>query len=56
MQVHFRYSLGFTPVSQDGKEHDLKIELTPEGQQKYADAVLRYRTQYIPIATTTASR
>lgn len=55
MQIHFRYTLGFTPRSFDAKEHDLKIELTPEGQQKYATARLRYRSQYIPVAPSPAA-
>jgi len=50
MQTHFRYTLGFDPGAFDSKKHDLKIELTPEGQRKYASAVLKYRSQYIPVA------
>ncbi|HEX5234785.1 MAG TPA: hypothetical protein VFW25_05585 [Silvibacterium sp.] len=49
MQMHFRYTLGFKPSSWDGKKHDLKVDLTPDGQKKYADAVLRYRAQYIAV-------
>jgi hypothetical protein len=50
LQLHFRYALGFKPENFDGKKHDLKVELTPGGQRKYADALLRYRSQYIPVA------
>ena len=49
LQMHFRYTLGFKPAAFDGKKHDLKIELTVDGQRKYADAVLRYRSQFIPL-------
>jgi hypothetical protein len=55
LQMHFRYTLGFRPTVRDGKKHDLKVELTPDGQRKYADAVLRYRSQYIAVASTAAS-
>jgi hypothetical protein len=51
MQLHFRYTLAFVPTVRDGKRHDLKVELTPDGQAKYASALLRYRPQYIPAAT-----
>lgn len=54
LQMHFRYTLGFSPIARDGKKHDLKVVLTPAGQQKYADAVLRYRPQYIAVAPTAA--
>jgi hypothetical protein len=56
LQMHFRYTLGFRPILRDGKKHDLKVELTPGGRQKYADAVLRYRMQYIPGATAVSSQ
>lgn len=56
LQQHFRYTLGFQPTSFDGKKHDLKIELTPSGQQKYANAVLRYRSQFIPIAESASNK
>jgi hypothetical protein len=55
LQMHFRYTLGFRPTVPDGKKHDLKVVLTPDGQQKYADAVLRYRAQYIAVAPTAAA-
>jgi len=50
LQMHFRYTLGFEPPQRDNKEHDLKVELTPEGQRKYASATLRFRPQYIPAS------
>lgn len=53
LQMHFRYTLGFEPTAFDGKEHDLKIELTPQGKAKYASAVLRYRPEY--VASTSAN-
>jgi hypothetical protein len=49
LQLHFRYTLGLRPVAFDGKMHDLKVELTAEGQKKYADAALRYRTEYLAV-------
>ncbi|MGC2161182.1 MAG: hypothetical protein WA634_04675 [Silvibacterium sp.] len=56
MQMHFRYTLGFQPAAFDGKKHDLKIELTPDGQKKYADAVLRYRPQYLAVAPSQSGK
>lgn len=50
LQQHFRYTLGFEPTIFDGKKHDLKVELTPSGIRKYANAVLRYRSQFIAVA------
>jgi hypothetical protein len=52
LQTHFRYTLGFRPAVRDRKKHDLKVELTPDGQKKYADPVLRYRRQYIAVAAS----
>jgi hypothetical protein len=48
MQAHFRDTLGFKPDTFDGKKHDLRVELTPEGQKQFPSAVLKYRSQYIP--------
>jgi hypothetical protein len=55
LQMHFRYTLGFRPTERDGKKHDLKVELTADGQKKYADTVLRYRLQYIAVAPPAAA-
>jgi hypothetical protein len=49
VQVHFRYALSFEPTERDGKQHELKVELTPEGERQNADAQLRYRPEYIPV-------
>ena len=50
MQVHFRYELGFTPASIDGKRHELKVVLTKDAQEKYKGVQLRFRPEYIPVA------
>lgn len=55
-QMHFRYTLGFRPSNWDGKKHDLKIELTPDGKRKYADAVLRFRPQYLAVPPSKNAR
>lgn len=54
MQLHFRYELGFMPPAIDGKRHELKIELTTEAKERNKGIRLRYRTEYIPLAETSA--
>jgi hypothetical protein len=48
MQVHFRYVLGFSPKKLDGKRHELRVELSPSGKQRFKDSELKARPEYIP--------
>lgn len=48
MQVHFRYVLGFSPKKVDGKRHNLRVELSALGKQKFKDSQLKARPEYIP--------
>lgn len=49
MQVHFRYVLGFAPAKLDGKRHELRVELSDSGKQKYKGSELKSRPEYIPV-------
>jgi hypothetical protein len=51
-QLHFRYTLGFRPTKLDGKRHTLRVDLTDEAKKRFLSAQLRFRPEYIPIATT----
>jgi hypothetical protein len=50
-QAHLRYTIGFKPLSIDGKKHDLKVVLTKEAQKKFRGAELRFRKNYVPVPT-----
>jgi hypothetical protein len=49
VQVHFRYVLGFAPRKLDGKRHELRVELSDFGKQKYKGTELKSRPEYIPV-------
>jgi hypothetical protein len=51
LQLHFRYTLGFRPQQLDGKRHRLKVELTEEAKKQFPSTQLRFRPEYIPVAT-----
>ncbi|MGD0829380.1 MAG: hypothetical protein ABR907_00460 [Terracidiphilus sp.] len=51
-QLRLRYTLGFKPVKLDGKTHELRVELTAEAQERFPEAALRFRRQYIPLPST----
>jgi hypothetical protein len=50
MQLHYRYELGFIPPAIDGKRHELKVELTKEGDAKHKKVRIRARPEYIPVS------
>jgi hypothetical protein len=50
LQLHLRYTIGFTPLLVDGKRHALKVELTKAAAKRYPGTELRFRQEYVPIA------
>jgi hypothetical protein len=55
LQLHLRYTIGFTPLLVDGKRHALKVELTKEAEKRFPAAELRFREEYIPVAARSAA-
>jgi hypothetical protein len=49
-QLHFRYTLGFKPLSLDGKRHEVTVKLTQRAKQQNKNVKIRYRPAYIPTA------
>lgn len=47
-QLHFRYELGFQPLSLDGKRHKLTVRLIDAASLRTKAVRLRYRTAYVP--------
>jgi hypothetical protein len=50
-QLHFRYTLGFTPLVADGNRHTLKVEFTKDARGRFPGVDLRFRQTYVPVAT-----
>ena len=55
LQLHLRYTIGFTPPQVDGKRHPLKVELTKEAARRFPGSELRFRQEYIPMAAPPAA-
>jgi hypothetical protein len=55
LQLHLRYTIGFTPLLVDGKRHALKVELTKEAAKRFPGTELRFRQEYIPVAAPAAA-
>jgi hypothetical protein len=55
LQLHLRYTIGFKPLVVDSKRHTLKVELTKEAEKRFPAAELRFRQEYIPLATPSAA-
>lgn len=49
LQLHLRYTVGFTPLQVDGKRHALKVELTKQAGKRFPGTELRFRQEYVPI-------
>jgi hypothetical protein len=47
-QLHFRYQLGFTPETLDGKRHNLSVKLADAAKNQHKRVRLRYRAAYVP--------
>jgi len=56
LQLHLRYTIGFTPLVIDGKPHTLKVELTKEAAKRFPGTELRFRQEYVPVAAPAAAR
>jgi hypothetical protein len=41
-QLHFRYTLGFTPPVVDGNRHTLKVEFTKDARARFQGVALRF--------------
>lgn len=52
-QLHFRYELGFSPESLDGKRHKLEVKLADAAKNQHKNVRLRYRLAYVPASTGT---
>ena len=50
-QLHLRYTIGFKPLVKDGKRHTLKVELTKDARKRFPVTELRFRQEYVPVAT-----
>jgi hypothetical protein len=50
-QLHFRYTLGFTPPALDGNRHTLKVEFTKDARARFQGVDLKFRQTYVPVAT-----
>jgi len=49
-QLHFRYTLGFTPPTLDGSRHTLKVEFTKDARARFQGVDLKFRQTYVPVA------
>jgi hypothetical protein len=49
LQLHLRYTVGFTPLVVDGKRHTLKVEITKKAQKRFPGTELRFREEYVPV-------
>ena len=49
-QLHFRYTLGFTPPALDGNRHTLKVEFTKDARARFQGVDLKFRQAYVPVA------
>ncbi len=52
-QLHFRYTLGFSPLVADGNRHTLKVEFTKDARARFPGVDLRFRQTYVPVANPT---
>ncbi len=52
-QLHFRYTLGFTPAVVDGNRHTLKVEFTKDARSRFQGVDLKFRQTYVPVAVAT---
>ena len=55
MQLHFRYTLGFTPAALDGNRHELKVEFTKDARARFQGVDLKFRQSYVPVAEPAAA-
>lgn len=49
MQLHFRYTLAFTPSVFNGNRHTLKVEFTKEARARFPGVDLKFRQTYVPV-------
>lgn len=47
-QLHFRYELGFTPQTLDGRRHHITVKLSDAAKSRYKGLRLRFRMDYVP--------
>lgn len=55
LQLHLRYTIGFTPLLVDGKRHALKVELTKKAAKRFPGSELRFRQEYISVAAPSSA-
>jgi hypothetical protein len=54
-QLHLRYTTGFKPRVIDGKRHTIRVELSKETQRRYQGVQLRFRQEYLGVASASTS-